>query len=69
MGWMNADSSGQMWLTNDQVSQAEPALSPDGTRLAFDTNGDGNQEIYVMHVDGAGAVDLIHNPGWDEAPA
>jgi Tol biopolymer transport system component len=31
-----------------------PAISPDGTRIAFTSRRDGNAEIYVMNADGSG---------------
>ena len=47
---MNADGSGQMNLTNNAARDAEPAWSPDGTRIAFASRRDGNVDIYVMRV-------------------
>ncbi len=33
-----------------------PAWAPDGTRIAFSSNRDGNEEIYVMNLDGSGGA-------------
>ena len=38
---------------HEQPAQdSDPAWSPDGTKIAFDTDRDGNYEIYVMSADG-----------------
>ena len=42
--------------------------SPDGTKLAFTSNRDGNPEIYVMNKDGSGLRRVTNNPAIDEAP-
>jgi TolB protein len=43
--------------------------SPDGTKLAFTSNRDGNPEIYVMNAkDGSGLRRVTNNPAIDEAP-
>ena len=40
-----------------------PAWSPDGKRIAFTSNRDGNYEIYVMNADGTGLRNLTQPPG------
>ena len=45
-----------------------PAFSPDGTRIAFVSNADGNQEIYLVNTDGTGLVRLTRDPGDDYSP-
>ena len=45
-----------------------PAWSPDGTRLAFMSTRDGNQEIYVMNRDGSGLRRLTNHPEIDVTP-
>ena len=51
--------AGQNWL---------PVFSPDGTRLAFTSNRDGNPEIYVMNRDGSDLRRLTNNPEIDSTP-
>ncbi len=46
-----------------------PALSPDGTRIAFVSNRDGIDHIYLMKADGSGATILFSDTGKDERPA
>jgi Tol biopolymer transport system component len=51
---MNADGSGQINLTNNPAADDVPSWSPDGRRIAFASDRDGNREIYVMNADGSG---------------
>ncbi|MBI3460336.1 PD40 domain-containing protein, partial [Candidatus Acetothermia bacterium] len=46
-----------------------PVLSPDGSKIAFASNRDGNQEIYLMNADGTGSVNLTQNKAEDFLPA
>jgi len=45
-----------------------PSFSPDGRRLVFVANSDGNPEIYAINVDGSGLVRLTHTPEEETAP-
>src|SRR6266581_4100632 len=49
---MNPDGSGQANLTNNPARDFDPAWSPDGTRIAFASERDGNGDIFVMNADG-----------------
>ena len=52
---MNADSTGQVPITDGSVKDSPPAAwSPDGMKLAFSSDRDGDLEIYVMNADGSG---------------
>jgi tol-pal system beta propeller repeat protein TolB len=57
-------------LTDDTgISSFASAWSPDGTRLAFDSNRDGDQEIYTMNsLDGSGLEKLTDNQNHDVEP-
>ena len=75
---MNADGSNVRRLTNTGgvVSDvqldgldADPAWSPDGRRIAFNSNRDGDYEIYVMNADGSGQRNLTDNASLDALPA
>ena len=48
-------------ITNSLVNEFQPAFSPDGNRIAFTSNGDGNNEIYVMNADGSNPIRLTNN--------
>jgi TolB protein len=45
-----------------------PAWSPDGSKIAFTSNRDGNPEIYVMNRDGSGLHRMTNNPAIDVTP-
>ena len=47
----------------------EPAFSPDGSKIAFVSERDGNPEIYVMDADGSNAQRLTDDPAADADPA
>jgi TolB protein len=64
---MNADGSGERKLT----SGGNPAWSPDGRRIAFTDDRDGNAGIYVINADGTeqrllmtAAVSYFSGPVW-----
>jgi Tol biopolymer transport system component len=65
---INVDGTGQTQLTDNSHTDILGAWSPDGTRIAFTSNRDGNGEIYVMNADGSNQINLTNNPELDEAP-
>ena len=56
-------------LTPDTGSASDPAFSPDGSRIAFVSQRDGNAEIYVMNADGSGSTRVTNDPLTDGRPA
>jgi uncharacterized repeat protein (TIGR01451 family) len=63
---------GSRRLTNNGFDDNSPVYSPDGTKIAFASNRDGdlsNYEIYVMNADGTNPVRLTNAPGWDMRPS
>jgi WD40-like Beta Propeller Repeat len=50
------------------ASQARAAFPGTDGRIVFETNRDGNEEIYTMNADGTNRVDLTRNPADDTDP-
>ena len=61
---MNADGSGQQRLT---TQGAQPDWSPDGQKIAFMSERDGNGEIYTMNADGSQQRNLTRTPDRNES--
>jgi len=47
---VDSDGGNFRRLTAGPLQDRRPALSPDGTKLAFQSNRNGNYEIYVMNL-------------------
>lgn len=57
---MDADRTDQINLTTSAILGHSPAWSPDGTRIAFDSNAAGNSEVFVMPAQGGPATNLTN---------
>ena len=78
---MNADGTGEPErLTFDAAPTSptlnlesrsqNPAWSPDGSRIAYESTRSGNSEIWVMNSDGTGEpVNVSNHESWDSDPA
>jgi serine/threonine protein kinase len=66
---MNADGSGKSQLTDHPARDYDPAWSPDGTKIIFVSDRDGNGELYVMNADGSNLTRLTNTPEWEELPS
>jgi hypothetical protein len=66
---MNADGVNQTQLTFNDEEDNYPAWSPDGTKIAFASNRDGDYEIFTMEIDGSNTVKLTDNNIDDNNPA
>jgi Tol biopolymer transport system component len=65
---MHADGTHVRRLTDSPGLDEGPVWSPDGTKIAFSSDRDGQQEIYVMNADGSDQRRLTDNPARDESP-
>jgi Tol biopolymer transport system component len=71
---MNADGANRQQVTADSADDITPVWSPDGQRVAFVSQRDGNREIYIvdsrsLSAGGAGMVNLTQHPAEDWTPA
>ncbi len=56
------ETDGTINLTKNIAEDNMPAWSPDGTKLAFISNRDGAEEVYVMNADGTSVKRLTNTP-------
>ena len=71
---IDADGSNLVQLTPDyaeadSVSASRPAWSPDGRRIAYNSNLDGSTDIWVMDANGDNPVNLTANPESEFSPS
>jgi Periplasmic component of the Tol biopolymer transport system len=70
IGAFARQSCSQVRQITSQASNTRPAWTPDGQFLLFNSNRDGNPEIYQMKADGSEPLRLTENEGVrDEDPA
>ena len=56
-------------LTKNVATDGNPNFSPDGTLITFESNRDGNSEIYIMNSDGTNQRRLTHTNTDNHSPA
>ncbi len=49
-------------LTTNRAPDEDPAFSPNGKRIAFESDRDGNSDIYKINVKGRKLVQLTSDP-------
>lgn len=67
--WLRRTDGSTIRLTTDPERDNYGIWSPDGSRIAFQTQRDGNYEIYVMAADGSDKRNLTNHPAFDGLPA
>jgi Tol biopolymer transport system component len=60
---ISADADGPVNLTRNSCADDEPDLSSDGSKIAWESDRDGNFEIYVMNADGSDVTQLTTDGG------
>jgi Tol biopolymer transport system component len=67
---MNADGTGVIAVTNAPTAfDSGPSWSPDGTRIAFSSNRDGDYDVYTLRSDGGRVSVLTRNSASDVDPS
>jgi TolB protein len=56
-------------VTEGTAVDADPSWSPDSKQIVFNSNRDGNFEIYLMNADGSNVRRLTNHPAWESHPA
>ena len=70
VGMMRTDGTGAHFVATPGIDVGwTVAISPDGTRVAFEGTVDGNTDIWVVNSDGTGLLRLTHDPATDQYPA
>jgi len=64
-----ADASGLKELTFSLGFDGDPTWDPTGTKIAFETNRNGNFDVYVINADGSGQRRLTTDSANDADPA
>ena len=60
---ISSDGSGPINLTRNSCADDEPDWSPDGSKIAWSSNRDGDYEIYVMSAEGGDVTQLTSHGG------
>ncbi|MEY2474746.1 MAG: TolB protein [Actinomycetota bacterium] len=65
---INADGTGLLTLTNGPGHDFHPSWSPDGSRIAFTSDRDGEHQIYAVDADGSDQTRLTTTTGYATQP-
>ena len=58
-----------MKLTANPAQDMHATWSPDGKKILFSSDRDGNEKVYVMNSDGTDQINLTNNPAIDWCPS
>ncbi len=67
---LTSDAAPTSPTLNLESHSQNPAWSPDGSRIAYESTKSGNSEIWVMNSDGSGEpINVSQHESWDSDPA
>jgi serine/threonine protein kinase len=66
---LNLPSLTEIQLTDNVLADTYPAVSPDGSRIAFQSDRDGDFDIYVMEANGNNTRRIVQNRVTDRIPS
>jgi hypothetical protein len=66
---IDPDGSNHTHLSTGGNNDTHPVFSGNGSKIAYTSDVDGNEEIYTMNSDGSGATRLTTNAASDDFPA
>ena len=62
---MNLDGSDRINLTNSNGNDRHPSFSPNGESIVFESDRDGNKEVYIMNLDGSDQINISNHDSVD----
>ncbi len=65
---MNPDGTELVQLTQNAAFDFDPEWSPDGQKIAFESDRDLFSDIFVMNADGSGQTNVTNNRAFDRSP-
>ena len=68
---ITADANGAnvVQISDHSLGNSFPEWSPDGTQIAFDSDRDGDLELFVMDADGSNMTQITNNSANDASPS
>jgi Tol biopolymer transport system component len=67
---VTVDPNPEQWaITNQPDFDCYPSFSPDGQRIIYMAEHEGNRDLFIMDVDGTNIVQLTDDPTYDYEPA
>jgi Tol biopolymer transport system component len=65
---MESDGTNLHQLTHNAAFDFDPEWSPDGQKIAFESDRDLFSDVFVMNVDGSGQTNVTNNRAFDRSP-
>jgi TolB protein len=66
---MSTDGTGARFVPTLGIIVNAVAISPDGSRIAFQGEANNNDDIFIVNTDGSGLQQLTNDPATDQFPA